>query len=79
MTGAYDRTSGSPEERLERERPVPDPSFVGRLERRLGELETGGLMRPDNLNTLIGAFAICGMLLLLVATAGVLGSGPLAA
>ena len=77
MTSPHDRGS-SAEDRLERERPVPDPAFVSGLEGRLADLEAAGFMRPDNLNRLIGAFAICGMLLLLVATAGVLGSGPLA-
>ena len=73
-----DQNQHSVEDRLERERAVPDPGFLGRLEHHLLALEGEGFARPQNLPVLIGTFAGCGGLLLAIAIAGVLGSGPLA-
>jgi hypothetical protein len=66
------------DERLERERPDPEPGFLSRLEQHLLSLEAAGFARPQNLAVLIVAFALCGAALLVIALAGVLGSGPLA-
>jgi hypothetical protein len=73
-----DDSQRSIENRLEHERALPDPGFLGRLERHLLALEAEGFARPPNLSLLIGIFAGCGGILLAIAIAGVLGSGPLA-
>jgi hypothetical protein len=59
---------------LEGARPQPRPSFRSRLGSELGE--RGIAQEPRRL---IAAYAASGVLLLLVAAAGVIGLGPLAA
>lgn len=65
-------------ERLERERPLPSPAFRGDLGRHLDRLVLRGYSRPARLRLWIAANASSGAGLLALATAGVLGIGPLA-
>jgi hypothetical protein len=60
---------------LERERPVPRPSFRGELARQLRGRSAG----PHRLRVLIGAYAGAGLALLAVVAVGLAGAGPLAA
>jgi hypothetical protein len=62
-------------ERLERERPIPRPTFRSELRRRL--FATSGESR-GRIRVLIGIYAASGVALLLVAVLGVAGGGPLA-
>jgi hypothetical protein len=80
----FDRESGEiPEEtdlrwlveRMEDERPIPDPGFRGELRRRLFAAPAP----PRRVRLLIAAYACSGLVLLAVATIGVAGAGPLAA
>lgn len=65
-------------ERLERERPVPRPSWRGDTGRYLtSEVETTGQPRPKRFRLLVAGYAGSGMLLLAVALVGVAGAGPL--
>jgi hypothetical protein len=66
-------------DRLHRERPVPRAAFRAELRSRLLAAR-GGRPRPtrSGIRVLIGAYAGSGIVLLLIATLGVTGSGPLA-
>ena len=64
------------ERRLERERPVPRAAFTGALRRRLATDSRAA--RPPRLRAWIAASGLSGLLLLIVAAAGVGGVGPLA-
>ncbi len=64
---------------LQEARAVPRPAFRAELKARLVDLGEKGSFgwRPRNLKTAIGAYAVCGLALLIVAAVGVAGSGPL--
>jgi hypothetical protein len=65
--------------RLERERPVPAPSFRGELRRRLLASAAEGRLAPAGIRRLVIAYAGSGAMLILIATAGLAGVGPFAA
>ena len=74
----HDETETTAIERvLESSRPVPRAAFRGELRRHL--LARQGHAPPARLRYLIGAYAGSGTLLLVVAAAGLAGTGPLAA
>lgn len=64
---------------LQRARAVPRPAFRAELKARLVDLDRKGSLgwRPRNLKVTVGAYAVCGIALLIVAAIGVAGSGPL--
>ena len=64
--------------RLRSERPAPRAAFRGDLRRRLLAMGGEGVGRPSRLRLLIAAYGATGALLLLIAVAGALGSGPFA-
>jgi hypothetical protein len=66
-------------ERLERERPMPRPAFVGRLRRQLLGAPDSWREFPARLRRLVAAYLSGGLLLLAVAMLGVAGAGPFAA
>jgi len=59
---------------LERERPVPQPAFRGKLGRQLRARSPS----PQRVRLLIGAYAGAGLALLAVVAVGLAGAGPLA-
>ena len=65
---------------LREARAVPSPAFRAELKARLVELDRRGSFawRPRNLKTTVGAFAVGGVALLVLAAVGVAGTGPLA-
>jgi hypothetical protein len=65
-------------DRLDRERPVPRPSWRGDTGRYLtSELETTRHARPRRFRLLVAGYAGSGAVLLAVALIGVAGAGPL--
>jgi hypothetical protein len=60
---------------LEEQRPVPRPTFRGKLGRQL----RGEPRNPSSARRLIGAYAGAGFALLITVAIGLAGSGPLAA
>ena len=60
---------------LEQQRPVPRPTFRGKLARRLRADSRG----PYGVRRLIAAYAGSGLALLIVVAIGLVGAGPLAA
>ena len=61
---------------LARRRPSPSREFSLALEDRLHELGSAG-RRPPHLWSLVIVYLVCGFVLLALALAGALGSGPL--
>jgi hypothetical protein len=66
-------------ERLERERPVPRPTFVGAVRRHLSAAPALWRELPGRLRLHVAAYSGGGLLLLLLAALGVAGVGPFAA
>jgi len=65
--------------RLAGARPLPDPNFRGELRRQLAGAEASGGIAPRRVRALAASYALSGLLLLAVASAGVAGGGPFAA
>ncbi len=65
---------------LQQARAVPRPAFRAELKAQLIELDQRGSFgwRPRNLKATVGAYAVCGIALLIIAAVGVAGTGPLA-
>ena len=64
--------------RLTALRPVPGPAYRGALRRRLVALGPPAA-RPPRLKTLAAAYALAGLVLLVIGVASIAGIGPLAA
>jgi hypothetical protein len=73
------RELGRVAERLERDRPTPNPSFRGSLRRSLIAPRRGEAAWASGFRVWVGGYAAAGALCLLVAAIGVAGIGPFAA
>jgi hypothetical protein len=66
-------------ERLERERPLPNPAFKGELRRKLAELGLAPRRwQPERLRLQVAAYLAAGLALLALAAIGLSGIGPFA-
>jgi len=66
-------------DRLDAERPIPQPAFRGELRRMLLRELPPDRSRPRHVRALITAYAGSGLCLLAIAAIGVGGAGPFAA
>jgi hypothetical protein len=66
-------------EQLERDRPIPRPSFRGSLRRSLLTPTRTGVATTFGFRTWVAGYATAGALCLLVAAIGIAGVGPFAA